>query len=67
MIEEVKYKVLTAKEAVWYALRKEPRTLGTILNLSKGSTLTVAFPISITIDQETALKVAREYIDETTK
>ena len=64
MIEEVKYKVLTAREAVWYALRERSDTLGTIANLRKGDTLTVAFPITITIDQETAKQVLKEYMNE---
>lgn len=64
MIKEIKYKVLTAEEAVWAALRSDHRTLGQIVNLQKGDTLTVSFPISITIDIETARKVAKEYIDE---
>ena len=64
MIEEVKYKVLTAREAVWYALRERSDTLGAIVNLRKGDTLTVNYPLTITVDQETAQQVAKEYMNE---
>ena len=64
MFKSVEYKVLTAEEAVWYALRNDPKYLGTIMNLRKGDTLTVSFPISINIDPEIAKQVVKEYIHE---
>ena len=64
MIEAVKYKVLTAEEAVWTALRKNDRVAGQIANLRKGDTLTVSFPIEITVDIEIAKRVLKEFLNE---
>lgn len=64
MIETIKYKELTAEEAVWTALRANDRVAGQIANLRKGDNLTVQFPITITVDTETAKRVLKEFFDE---
>lgn len=64
MIEKLQYKELTAEEAVWYALRSNDRTAGQIANLRKGDTLTIQFPITITVDIELAKQVLKEYLNE---
>lgn len=64
MINAIQYKVLTAEEAVWKALRTNDRVAGQIANLRIGDTLTVSFPIEITIDIGIAKKVLKEFFDE---
>lgn len=64
MIKEIKYQVLTAEEAVWTALRSNDRVAGQIANLRKGDTLSVQYPIHITVDIETAKRVLKEFFDE---
>ena len=64
MIEQITYKTLTAEEAVWYALRSNDRTAGQISNLRIGDTLTIQFPITITVDPELAKRVLKEFINE---
>lgn len=58
------YKVLTAEEAVWYALRSNDRVMGQISNLRKGDNLIVEFPITITVDQSIAKQVLKEFMNE---
>ena len=64
MIETIKYKELTAEDAVWMALRTNDRVAGQITNLRRGDSLTVQFPITISVDIETAKRVLKEFFDE---
>ena len=64
MIKSVTYRVLTDEEAIWATLRKNPHTLGTIASLRKGDTLTIEYPITMTVDVELAKQIAKEYLDE---
>jgi small-conductance mechanosensitive channel len=64
MIEKIKYRELTQEEAIWYALRSDWRSAGQIANLRKGDTLTIEFPIKITVDPKLAKQILKEFLNE---
>ena len=64
MIDAIRYKVITAEEAIWQSLRTNDRVAGQIANLRKGDTLSIQIPISITVDIELAKRVLKEFFDE---
>lgn len=64
MIKEVKYRVLTDREAILEALESDWRAAGQIINLRKGDTLTISYPVTITVDIDVAKQVLKEYLNE---
>lgn len=59
MLEFIKY---TAEDALYKALRDDPRTMGTVLNAADNSTINLSVSFSFTLPAKYAKYLLKEYI-----
>jgi hypothetical protein len=64
MIRSVEYRVLTAEEAIANYIKNNKEALGTLTSLSDEDTVTITYPVSLTVRGDVAKRIANEKLKE---